>query len=785
MTVRTQRLRDQLLNSEATLTVERAIIATEAYEKFQSEPIIIRRAKVFREVLERITIEILPDEVIVGHQAGGPRKVALFPEYSSDWLESELDRFEVRTGDRFLISAEDKEKLREVLRKWHGRTLKDRIFKATPQEALNGLEARMYINPMLNTGVGHIIADYAKVLAKGMRGILEQIRNKIQSLDLTVPADFKKLHFLQASEIACEGAIIFAHRYSEKARELALQENDSKRVEELYRIAEICRHVPEYGARSFREAVQSFWFVHLLIQIESNGYAVSPGRFDQYIYPYLKADLDQGNITREEAQELLDCLWIKFNEILKVREELTTLQAGGHPMFQNLIVGGQDLNGNDVTNELSYMCMQAEANIKLPQPSFSIRYHTEAPHDFLHKACEVVRLGTGKPAMYSDITIIPSLLNRGVNIYDAREYAIVGCVEQSIPGKTYGGHGASKINLAKILEVTLNNGIDPATNKQLGPQTGEVSSFPSFEDFMNAYWIQLRHFVKLMVILEHSIDKAHADMTPVPFLSSLVDDCIEKGQDVMEGGAHYNFVGPEGVGVATTADSLAVIKKLVFEEGKLDFNELVKILRANFENYEIVRQMLITRAPKFGNDNDYVDLIAREVAGVYCREVEKYQTMRGGSFSPGLYTATSHVPMGMVVGATPDGRLAGAPLNDGISPSQGRDVLGPTASIKSVSKLDQVLASNGTLLNMKFNPTNLQDSRSLEKFINMIRSYFKMGGLHVQFNAVSADTLREAQQKPEKYRDLVVRVAGYSAFFTSLEKTLQDEVISRTELSLT
>jgi len=784
MTLRTRRLRDKLLASEPTLTVERAIIATEAYEKYQSYPIVIRRAKVFREVLERIKVEILPDEIIVGHQAGGPRKVALYPEYSYDWLENEIDQFESRKGDRFLISEEDKEKLKEILHKWHGKTLKDRIFKMIPQESIDALEARMYISTELNSGVGHIIVDYAKVLSKGLRGILEEIRCAIQNLDLSVPADFNKLHFLQAAEIACEGAIIFAHRYSKKAEELALKEKDKKRADELHTVSEICRHVPECGARSFQEAVQSFWFIQLLLQIESNGLAVSPGRFDQYMYPYLKADLEQGKITREEAQELLDCLWIKFNELVKVRDELTSLQAGGNPMFQNLILGGQDSDGMDATNKLSYMCMQSEFNMRLPQPSLSIRYHAGILHDFLRKACEVVRLGTGKPAMYNDINIIPSLMNRGVNIYDARDYAIVGCVEPSVPGKTYGGHGASKLNLAKILEITLHNGIDPVTKKQLGPKTGEVTSFQSFEEFMDAYRSQIRYFVRLMVILEHGNNKTHADMTPEPFLSSIVNDCIEKGQDVMEGGAHYNFIGPEGIGHATTADSLAAIKKLVFEEEKLGFNELVKILKANFEGCENIRQMLLNRAPKYGNDDDYVDLIAREVAGIYCREVEKYHTIRGGSFSPGMYPTTAHVPMGMVVGATPDGRFAGTPLNDGVSPCQGRDILGPTASMKSVTKLDHALVSNGTLLNMKFNPTSLQDDNSLEKFMNLVRSYFTLGGLHVQFNAVCADTLREAQQKPENYRDLIVRVAGYSAFFTGLEKTLQDEVISRTEHAL-
>lgn len=422
--------------------------------------------------------------------------------------------------------------------------------------------------------------------------------------------------------------------------------------------------------------------------------------------------------------------------------------------------------------------------MKLPQPSFSIRYHANTPEEFLLKACEVVRLGTGKPAMYNDIAEIPSLLNRGVNIYDARDYGIVGCVEQSVPGKTYGGHGASKLNLAKVLEITLHNGVDPVTNKQLGLQTGEASSFHSFEELMNAYKTQVKYFVKLMVIMEHALTKVHADLAPVPFVSSLVDDCIEKGKDLMEGGAHYNFIGPEGIGVATTADSLAAIKKLVFEEGKLSLNQIVEMLKVNFDGYENIRQMLINRAPKYGNDDDYVDLLAREVAGTYCREVEKYKTLRGGVFSPGMYPATAHVPMGMAVGATPDGRFAGTPLNDGVSPCQGRDILGPTASMKSVAKIDHVLVSNGTLLNMKFNPTSLQGNRSIDKFMSLIKSYFNLGGMHVQFNVISADTLRKAQSEPEKYRDLVVRVAGYSAFFTGLDKSIQDEIISRTEHSL-
>lgn len=780
MSKRIEELRDALLSSEPTLSVERAVIATEAYQKYEAEPVLIRRAKVFKEVVTRMEITILPNELVVGHQAGGMRKVALFPEYSCDWLEKEIDSFEKRQGDRFYISENDKVELRKLLKYWKGKSLKDRAFAMIPKDVLEALDSKVFINPNdLFAGVGHVIIDYEKVLSKGFNGIIEDIKEQRKKMDLTEPDDFKKDIFLQAAEIVCEAGKIFAKRHAEKANSLVLKETDDIRKNELLKIAQICNHVPANGATSFYEAIQSFWFIHLLMHIESNGFAFSPGRFDQYMYKYLKNDLDNGKITLDEGQELLDCLWIKFNEVLKIRDEFTSLQAGGHPMYQNLVVGGQNEDGIDVTNELSYMCMQAEFNVRLPQPSFSIRYHQNTPIQFMKKASELVRIGTGKPAMYNDLSVIPSLMNRGINIYDARDYGIVGCVEPSVPGKTYGGHGASKLNLAKCLEITLNNGIDPSTGKQLGPKTG--TEFKKFEDFFKAYKKQIRHFVRLLVILEHVATKAQADMAPVPLVSIFIKDCIEKGRDFIEGGAHYNFVSPEGIGIATTADSLAAIKKIVFDENKLSILDLINVLQKNFEGFESVRQILLNRAPKYGNDDDYVDFIARNVAKIYCKEVEKYKNLRGGIFSPGLYPASAHVPMGMAVGATADGRLAGTPLNDGVSPSQGRDINGPTSSMKSVSKLDHLLVSNGTLLNMKFNPMNLKDERSLQKFIQLIKTYFNLGGMHVQFNAICADTLRDAQCNPEKYRDLIIRVAGYSAFFTALDKSLQDEIISRTE----
>lgn len=781
MTSRVKKLRNYLLSCEPTLTAERASIVTEAYEKYQSEHILVKRALVFRDVLSKMVIRIYPNELFVGHQAGGPRLVALFPEFSCKWIEKDLDHFEFRTGDRFYISDENKDAIRRVLVHWQGKTLEDRVLCSLPEEAKRALDARIFINPVYNSGVGHIIPDYPMVVAVGIRGVLDRIEAELSGLDMTNPSDIAKYNFLKSSKISCEAAIAFSLRYADLAEEMLKTETDPRRKEELLTISKMCRKVPECGAESFYEALQSFWMVHLLFHIESNGYAVSPARFDQYMYPYYKADIDKGIITKDEAQELLDSLWIKFNEILKVREELSTLQAGGQPMFQNLIIGGQDKFGYDMANELSYMCIQSEENVRLPQPSFSIRYHQNTAHEFMKKVANLVKLGTGKPAMYNDITIIPSLINRNIPLEDAREYAIVGCVEQSIPGKTYGGHGASKFNLAKVLELTLNNGFDPVSKIQIGPKTGNAISFKSYNELMTAYNVQHTYCIQQMIILEHVIEECNMQMVPIPFMSSFISDCIKKGKDVMEGGAHYNFVGPEGVGVATVADSLACIKKLVFEEKKLSMTELTELLANNFEGNELKRQLFLNRAPKYGNDDNYADLIAREIAAKYCYEVEQYKGVRGGVFSPGLYTTTNHVPMGAVVGATPDGRLAKTPLNDGVSPAQGRDISGPTASLKSVTKLDQILVSNGILLNFKIDPLSIQDDVSLEKFISMLKTYFNLGGQHIQINCVCADTLRDAQKNPENYADLVIRVAGYSAFFTSLDKSLQDDLITRTE----
>lgn len=519
----------------------------------------------------------------------------------------------------------------------------------------------------------------------------------------------------------------------------------------------------------------------MIIQLESNGHSISPGRFDRYLYPYFHKETLAGALPRERALELLEALWVKFNEINKVRDEGSTKAFGGYPMFQNLIVGGQTPDGRDSTNELSYLCLEATQNVRMPQPSISIRFHMGTPQPFLLKACEVVSLGLGMPAVYNDHVILPALTARGVTLEDARDYCIIGCVEPQKGGKTEGWHDAAFFSLAKCLELALNNGVDPISGAQLGPKTGTLETMATFADVLTAYRRTVAHMVRLLVISDNCCDIAHGSINPLPFLSSMVADCIPKGKSLQEGGAHYNFTGPQGVGVGNVGDALSALNKLVYTDGVVDRKELAEALRKNWEGFESMRQTMLNKAPKFGNDDDTADELARLAARVYCEEVEKYTNARGGRFQAGLYPVSANVPLGASVGALPDGRMAGTPLADGVSPVSGRDLHGPTAAAKSVAKLDHEIASNGTLFNQKFHPSALKGESGWGNLAALIRTYCSLGGMHVQFNVVSKEILQEAQHNPEQYRSLVVRVAGYSAFFTALDKSLQEDIIARTE----
>ncbi len=774
------RLVDNLMSVTPEIDPERAILITESFKETEALPIVIRRARALEKILNEMTIVIRDEELIVGNQTVKPRSSPVFPEFSNKWLLDEFETLGKRTGDVFLISEETKQKLQEVFKYWEGKTTSELAESLMTQESKNAQAVGVFtVGNYFYNGVGHINVDYGKVLNKGFKGIIEEAETEKAKLDYSNPDDMKKEQFLTAVIIAANAAINFAKRFAQKAKELADTTTDSRRRDELLQIAQNCDWVPANPARSFYEALQSFWFVQLIIQLESNGHSISPGRFDQYMFPYYQQDIANGIITRDKAQELLDCLWVKFNEINKVRDAGSTKAFGGYPMFQNLIVGGQTSDGLDATNELSFMCLEATVHTKLPQPSISIRIWNKTPDELLLKACEVSRVGLGMPAYYNDEVIIPALVSRGVSLRDARDYCIIGCVEPQKGGKTEGWHDAAFFNMAKVLEITINNG--KVGDKQLGPKTGDFCSFATFDDFMNAFRTQMAYFVKLLIIADNAVDIAHSERAPLPFLSSMVEDCIVKGKSLQEGGACYNFTGPQGVGVANVGDSLAAIKKLVYEEKRITLQELKDALDTNFDGKEDLRQMLLNRAPKFGNDNDEVDDLAREAALIYCQEVEKYKNPRGGCFQPGLYPVSANVPLGAITGATPDGRKAGTPLADGVSPVSGRDLKGPTAAINSVSKLDHHIASNGTLLNQKFHPAALEGMAGIRNLASLVRSYFDQKGLHVQFNVVSRETLLEAQKNPSKYRNLVVRVAGYSAHFTSLDKAIQDDIIERTE----
>ncbi|MCT4598171.1 MAG: glycyl radical protein [Vallitalea sp.] len=819
-TKRIQNLIKELIESTPEIETERAILLTKSYMETEDKPYVLRRALALEEILKNQPIVIRDEELVVGNLTKKPRSSQVFPEFSNQWLLDELDRISDRQGDVFIISEESKNQLKSIFPYWKGKTVSELALSYMLDETINVMNADVFtVNNYLYNGVGHISVDYEKVLKMGFKGIINEAQEQLLNLDITEGDFIKKRQFLESVIISCNAIIIFANRFADKAKQLAQNTTDVHRKKELLLIEQNCRRVPANPATNFYEAIQSFWFVHAVIQIESNGHSISPMRFDQYMYPFFKRDIESGSSSYEFMQELIDCMFIKLNEINKVRDEASTKAFGGYPLFQNLIVGGQKIDGTDATNELSFMCLEASNHVRLPQPSISLRVWNKSPDEIMYKAAEITRIGIGMPAYYNDELVIPSLISRGLTIEDARDYGIIGCVEPQKGGKTEGWHDSGFFNLAKALEITINNGKN--NNLQVGLETGEFTEFNCFEDVLKAYEKQMEYFVMLLANAENSVDIAHAQRAPQPFLSALVDDCIKEGKSLQEGGAHYNFTGPQGVGIANVGDSLEVIKKLVFDEKKINLSDLKNVLDSDFgsdnkhntqeiieiitkevksilgkedvsisnnnfnigtyNNGEYVRQMLINKSPKFGNDIDEVDYLTKTAGLIYCREVEKYKNPRGGIFQPGLYPASINVAMGAAVGATPDGRKAYTPLADGVSPSAGMDRKGPTGAMNSVAKIDHFIASNGTLLNQKFHPSVLKGDKGLYNIISLIRGYFDKKGMHVQFNVVSKEILLEAQKNPEKYINLVVRVAGYSAQFVTLDKSVQDDIINRTE----
>jgi formate C-acetyltransferase len=754
---------------------------TDFYEH-SSEPVgPIRRALAFKHLIENKTIYIGDGELIVGERGPVPKATPTYPELCCHSLK-DLQILNDRKKIPFLVDDETRRLYRDrLIPFWQGRTIRDRIFSEMSEQWKAAYEAGIYTEFMEQRAPGHTVLD-DKIYHRGFLDFKADIENAKQKLDYYGDPDaYRKQKELEAMSICCDAVIRFAERHAEKARELAKHESDPKRKEELEKIAEVCTNVPANAPSNFWEAVQAYWFVHLCVITELNTWdSFCPGHLDQHLFPFYKRGLEDGTLTRDEARELLECLWVKFNnQPAPPKVGVTAEESATYTDFANVNVGGLTRDGSDGVNELSYLVLDVIDEMRLVQPSSNIQLSKRSPDRFLKRACEIIRKGWGQPSIFNADLIVEELVRQGKTVEDARSGGISGCIETGCFGKeAYILTGY--LNLPKILEITLNNGIDPSTGKTIGTKTGDPTSFRSVDEFFDAFNKQLRYFVDTKVRGSNIIERIFAEQMPAPFLSTIIDDCIKKGRDYNDGGPRYNTTYIMPVGIGTLTDSLSAIKSHVFDEKHLTMEQLLKTLSANFEGHELIRQMLWNKTPKYGNDDDYADEWLKAAFNSLYGVISGRKNTKGGSYAVNYLSTTCHVYFGSVVGATPDGRRAHEPVSEGVSPVQGADTHGPTAVIKSVAKMDQV-RSGGTLLNQKFSPSLLEGELGIDNLAHLVRSYFKLDGHHIQMNVVTAETLREAQATPEKYRDLIVRVAGYSDYFCDLGKTLQDEIIARTE----
>lgn len=792
---RMQAFREEMLDEKPYVDAERAVLCTEAYEANKNQPPVMKRALMLEHILDNMTIYIEDKTSIVGNQATKNRNAPVFPEYTLEFVLNELDLFEKRDGDVFYITEETKQRIRDIAPFWENNNLRARGEALLPDEVSVFMETGLFgMEGKLNAGDAHIVVNYGRVLEQGLAGFERRARDAKAALDLADPDAIDKYVFYKAVLIVIAAVKRFAARYAELARTMAASEADAGRAAELLAIAETCERVPYEPARSFREAVQSVWFIHLILQLESNGHSLSFGRFDQYMFPYYQADVESGAITREDAIELLANLWIKSLSVNKVRSQSHTLSSAGSPMYQNVTVGGQTTDGKDAVNDLSFVVLTSIARTRLTQPNFTVRYHANLNKEFYDECVEVMKLGFGMPALNNDEVIIPSFIGWGVAPEDAYNYSAVGCVETAVPGKWgYRCTGMSYINFPRMLLCAMNDGVDLTTGKRFVKGYGKFTDWTSYDELFDAWEKTLREITRWSVIVENAIDKASERDVPDILCSALTDDCIGRGKTIKEGGAVYDFISGLQVGIANMADSLSAIKKLVYDEGRILASELWDAILANFEGAEgeRIQQMIVNEAPKYGNDDDAVDQLIVDAYAPYIDEIAKYPNTRhgrgpiGGARYAGTSSISANVGQGMGTMATPDGRRAYEPLAEGCSPAHNADTNGPTAVFKSVSKLPTEKITGGVLLNQKMTPTMLASEQNKQKLEMLVSAFFdRLHGYHVQYNIVSKETLLDAQAHPEKHKDLIVRVAGYSAFFNVLSKATQDDIIGRTEQEL-
>ncbi|MGA2462286.1 MAG: trans-4-hydroxy-L-proline dehydratase [Candidatus Bathyarchaeia archaeon] len=781
MNERVRRLRQVSLDTRSHISTERAEIMTGFYRSSLEPSAPVRRALAFKQLMESKTIWIGQDELIVGERGPAPKATYTYPELCCHSLE-DLRILNDRKKISFAVNDEARRTYEQkIIPFWRGRTMRDMIFSEMTEEWKAAYNAGVYTEFMEQRAPGHTVLD-DKIYRRGFLDFKADIEKSLQNLDFDDdPAAYPKQKELEAMSICCDVIVRFAERHAERARGMTKHETDPNRRKELERIAEVCSHVPAHAPRDFWEALQAYWFVHLGVISELNTWdSFCPGHLDQHLYPFYKKELEEGTLTREQAKELLGCFWVKFNnQPAPPKVGVTAEESATYTDFANINIGGLRPDGSDGVNDVSYLILEVIDDMRLTQPSSNIQLSKKNPDRFLARACEIIREGWGQPSLFNADLVVEELVRQGKSIADARSGGTSGCVETGCFGKeAYILTGY--LNLPKILEITLNNGTDPRTGKKIGLETGDPTAFKSFYDVFDAFAKQLKYFVDTKVKGNNIIERLFAANMPAPFLSTLIDDCIRSGKDYNDGGPRYNTTYIMGVGIGTLTDSLSAIKYHVFDEKALTMDQLLKLLADNFERQERTRLMLWNKTPKYGNDDDYADTILRASFNAFHDTVSGRKNTKGGFYAVNYLSTTCHIYFGSRVGATPDGRKAWEPVSEGISPVQGADMHGPTAVIKSAAKMDQVRTS-GTLLNQKFSPSLLQGEEGINNLAHLVRSYFKLDGHHIQLNVITGETLRAAQANPEKYRDLIVRVAGYSDYFCDLNKALQDEIIARTE----
>ncbi|SCY06547.1 trans-4-hydroxy-L-proline dehydratase [Alkaliphilus peptidifermentans] len=782
MNDRVKKLRLQSETAIPMISIERAVLMTEAYEKYEGRVSIpVLRALAFKHLMANKTICINEGELIVGERGPAPQETPTYPELCCHTLE-DLQIMNDREKIFFKVSDEVKKIHSErIIPYWQGKSMRDKLINSMTSQWQDCYEAGIFTEFMEQRAPGHTVAD-DKIFKKGFKDFKKDIKESLASIDFyNDPQAYEKAEELKAMEICADAIAVFARRHGEKALELAKTEKNQVRRLELEKIAEVCFRVPENSPRNFWEALQGYWFIHLGVITELNTWdAFDPGRLDQHLYPFYKNEIAEGTLSKDNAKELLECFWVKFNnQPAPPKVGITLQESGTYTDFANINIGGMKVDGSDGVNDVSYLLLEVVNEMRLLQPSSNIQVSKKNPDQFIKKAAEIIREGWGQPSIFNADAVMEELIRQGKSIEDARCGGTSGCVETGAFGKEafiLTGY----FNLVKILEITLNNGIDPRTGKRIGLQTGNVDELKSFNELMGAFKRQLKHFIDIKIYGNNIIEKLYAINMPSPFLSIVIDDCIKKGVDYNAGGARYNTTYIQGVGIGTITDSLSAIKHHVFENKRLTMGKLMDSLNKDFQETENIRQLLLNKTPRYGNDDDAADNIMVEVFNIFYEAVNGRKTMRNGTYRINMLPTTCHVYFGSVIGATTDGRRAGTPLSEGISPVQGSDRLGPTAVIKSAAKMDH-LKTGGTLLNQKFAPGVLDGETGLEKLTHLVRSYFRLDGHHIQFNVIDAKTLRKAQKNPEKYRDLIVRVAGYSDYFNNLNKNLQNEIIERTE----